>query len=115
MIHPPFAREASATWARRPSAGAFSCRNIESIGKLTDQPVRSSPFTIEIAAYCESDVINTYRVWVRAQRGRGAVDQTKWRGARAFVRQWVQDARPAKGPPTLLRELLCNHSSDRCD
>jgi predicted PolB exonuclease-like 3'-5' exonuclease len=31
----------------------------------------------EIAAYCESDVINTYRVWLRHELFRGRIDQPK--------------------------------------
>lgn len=32
----------------------------------------------EIAAYCESDVINTYRLWLRHELFRGRLDQTKY-------------------------------------
>jgi predicted PolB exonuclease-like 3'-5' exonuclease len=32
----------------------------------------------EIAAYCESDVINTYRVWLRHELFRGRLDQSKY-------------------------------------
>ena len=32
----------------------------------------------EIAAYCESDVVNTYRLWLRHELFRGRLDQSKY-------------------------------------
>jgi predicted PolB exonuclease-like 3'-5' exonuclease len=33
----------------------------------------------EVAAYCESDVVNTYRIWLRYELFRGALSREGWR------------------------------------
>ena len=39
----------------------------------------------EIAAYCESDVINTYRVWLRYELFRGRLSDTKFQASEACL------------------------------
>jgi hypothetical protein len=36
----------------------------------------------EIAAYCESDVVNTYRVWLRYELFRGRLSNEKFQASR---------------------------------
>jgi 3'-5' exonuclease len=39
----------------------------------------------EIAAYCESDVVNTYRVWLRYELFRGRLSDAKFQASEACL------------------------------
>jgi predicted PolB exonuclease-like 3'-5' exonuclease len=49
----------------------------------------------EVAHYCESDVVNTYRVWLVYELFRGALtaDQLNW--SKAQLQDWVQSRKSA--------------------
>jgi 3'-5' exonuclease len=49
----------------------------------------------EIAAYCETDVINTYRLWLRHELFRGALDQTKYEESELRLKHFL-DARTTR-------------------
>jgi len=56
----------------------------------------------EIAAYCESDVVNTYRLWLRHELFRGGLDQSAYEESELRLRAFL-DARRSKTalPPSL--------------
>jgi predicted PolB exonuclease-like 3'-5' exonuclease len=49
----------------------------------------------EIAAYCESDVINTYQVWLRHELFRGRLDQSKYEQCELHLNEFL-DLRKSK-------------------
>jgi predicted PolB exonuclease-like 3'-5' exonuclease len=49
----------------------------------------------EIAAYCESDVINTYQVWLRHELFRGRLDQSKYEQCEVHLNEFL-DLRKSK-------------------
>jgi 3'-5' exonuclease len=51
----------------------------------------------EIAAYCESDVVNTYRVWLRYELFRGRLSNEKFQASEAYL----IDLMKARGEPEL--------------
>jgi predicted PolB exonuclease-like 3'-5' exonuclease len=44
----------------------------------------------EIAEYCESDVLNTYRVWLRYELFRGRLSDAEFRGSEAILADFVK-------------------------
>ena len=44
----------------------------------------------EIAAYCESDVVNTYRLWLRHELFRGRLDQSKYEASELHLREFLE-------------------------
>jgi predicted PolB exonuclease-like 3'-5' exonuclease len=59
----------------------------------------------EIAAYCESDVVNTYRLWLRHELFRGGLDQTKYEDSERRLKAFLE-ARTA-------RVAMCISSGDQ--
>jgi predicted PolB exonuclease-like 3'-5' exonuclease len=51
----------------------------------------------EVADYCETDVVNTYRVWLRYELFRGGVTNTEFDASEAALREFVL-ARAAEKP-----------------
>ena len=51
----------------------------------------------EIAAYCENDVVNTYRVWLRHELFRGRLDQSKYEQSELHLNEFLgrQESRAA--------------------
>ena len=44
----------------------------------------------EIAEYCESDVLNTYRVWLRYELFRGRLSDAEFQGSEATLADFVK-------------------------
>jgi predicted PolB exonuclease-like 3'-5' exonuclease len=44
----------------------------------------------EIAEYCESDVLNTYRVWLRYELFRGRLSETEYEASEAILTEFVR-------------------------
>jgi predicted PolB exonuclease-like 3'-5' exonuclease len=44
----------------------------------------------EIAEYCESDVLNTYRVWLRYELFRGRLSDTEFRASEARLVDFIK-------------------------
>ena len=44
----------------------------------------------EIAEYCESDVLNTYRVWLRHELFRGRLSDAEFQGSEANLADFVK-------------------------
>jgi predicted PolB exonuclease-like 3'-5' exonuclease len=44
----------------------------------------------EIAEYCESDVLNTYRVWLRYELFRGRLSDAEFRTSEASLAEFVK-------------------------
>ena len=44
----------------------------------------------EIAEYCESDVLNTYRVWLRYELFRGRLSEPEFQGSEANLVEFVK-------------------------
>jgi predicted PolB exonuclease-like 3'-5' exonuclease len=44
----------------------------------------------EIAEYCESDVVNTYRVWLRYELFRGRVSEAEYRASEAYLVEFIK-------------------------
>src|SRR5262245_14436004 len=44
----------------------------------------------EIAEYCESDVLNTYRVWLRYELFRGRLSDAEFQGSEATLAEFVK-------------------------
>ena len=44
----------------------------------------------EIAEYCESDVVNTYRVWLRYELFRGRLSDPEFQGSEANLVEFVK-------------------------
>jgi 3'-5' exonuclease len=53
----------------------------------------------EIAEYCESDVVNTYRVWLRYELFRGRLSADQFSGERDQPRRVYQGARQHQAAP----------------
>ncbi len=47
----------------------------------------------EIAAYCESDVVNTYRVWLRHELFRGRLDQSRYDQSELRLNEFLDSRR----------------------
>jgi hypothetical protein len=45
----------------------------------------------EVADYCESDVINTYRLWLRHELFRGGLDQNKYEESELRLKAFLED------------------------
>ena len=43
----------------------------------------------EIADYCENDVVNTYRVWLRCELFRGNLNDAGFQGSEANLREFI--------------------------
>jgi predicted PolB exonuclease-like 3'-5' exonuclease len=43
----------------------------------------------EVAEYCESDVVNTFRIWLRYELFRGSLDREGWERSEAALRTYV--------------------------
>jgi predicted PolB exonuclease-like 3'-5' exonuclease len=50
----------------------------------------------DIAAYCESDVVNTYRVWLRYELFRGRLSNDKFQASEACLIDFMK----ARGSPS---------------
>jgi predicted PolB exonuclease-like 3'-5' exonuclease len=46
--------------------------------------------TAEVAAYCETDVVNTYRVWLRYELFRGRLSENGLRASEANLRDYIR-------------------------
>jgi hypothetical protein len=59
---------------------------------LLGQRLRSITATItrEIAEYCESDVLNAYRVWLRHELFRGRLSDAEFQGSEANLADFVR-------------------------
>ena len=56
----------------------------------------------EIAEYCESDVVNAYRVWLRCELFRGRLTETTHRASELKLIEFVQRQTNRKQKPTNL-------------
>jgi len=56
----------------------------------------------EVAAYCETDVVNTYRVWLRYELFRGRLSENGLRASEAGLSDYVQSRSRAKPHLTAL-------------
>ena len=45
----------------------------------------------EIADYCETDVVNTYRVWLRYELFRGKLMQAEWRESESDLGRFIKE------------------------
>ena len=52
----------------------------------------------EIAAYCESDVVNTYRLWLRRELFRGGIEQTKYEESEHHLKRFLDSRRGSVSP-----------------
>jgi predicted PolB exonuclease-like 3'-5' exonuclease len=43
----------------------------------------------EVAAYCESDVVNTYRVWLRHEMFQGKLSQSAFEASETSLEQYI--------------------------
>ena len=50
----------------------------------------------EIAEYCESDVVNTYRVWLRYELFRGKLSPSQYRLSEDRLREFIEARENAK-------------------
>lgn len=50
----------------------------------------------EVADYCETDVVNTYRVWLRYELFRGTLDETAYETSEANLRNFILSKANAK-------------------
>jgi 3'-5' exonuclease len=50
----------------------------------------------EIAEYCESDVINTYRVWLRYELFRGRLSEPEFQASEANLVEFVKARKTTK-------------------
>jgi 3'-5' exonuclease len=64
----------------------------------------------EVAAYCETDVVNTYRVWLRYELFRGRLSEVGLRGSEANLSDYIRSHSNTK--PHLI-EFLSSEKSDR--
>jgi predicted PolB exonuclease-like 3'-5' exonuclease len=51
----------------------------------------------EIADYCETDVVNTYRIWLRHELFRGKLTEAEYRGSEADLKEFIKaraDSKP---------------------
>ena len=58
----------------------------------------------DIAAYCESDVVNTYRVWLRYELFRGRLSDVAFKASEASLSEFIKARSDAK--PHLA--VICN-------
>ena len=61
----------------------------------------------EIADYCETDIVNTYRVWLRHELFRGTLTHVGLEASEAILQQFI-DTRISTKPH--LRELIATRS-----
>jgi predicted PolB exonuclease-like 3'-5' exonuclease len=59
----------------------------------------------EIAAYCENDVVSTYRVWLRHELFRGAINQSKYEESERCLKAFL-DCRDRRGGLSASSEIL---------
>src|SRR6476660_750866 len=52
----------------------------------------------EIADYCESDVVNTYRLWLRHELFRGGIDQNKYEESELRLKAFLEARQRSVGP-----------------
>ena len=57
-------------------------------GSKVDEMVRAGQID-EVARYCESDVLNTYRVWLRYELFRGAITEQQLEWSEGQIRDFV--------------------------
>jgi 3'-5' exonuclease len=57
----------------------------------------------EIAAYCESDVVNTYRLWIRHELFRGRLDQAKYEESELRLKAFLDYRKGNREPPHEVR------------
>jgi predicted PolB exonuclease-like 3'-5' exonuclease len=57
----------------------------------------------EIAEYCESDVVNTYRVWLRYELFRGRLSRAEFQASEASLVEFIK----ARGKP-ITRHSSCS-------
>ena len=50
----------------------------------------------EIAEYCETDVVNTYRVWLRYELFRGRLSDAEFQGSEAGLVEFIKARSNAK-------------------
>ena len=53
----------------------------------------------EIAAYCESDLVNTYRVWLRHELFRGKLDQSNYEQSELRLKTFLGSRKSRASPP----------------
>jgi predicted PolB exonuclease-like 3'-5' exonuclease len=58
----------------------------------------------EVAAYCETDVVNTYRVWLRYELFRGRLSENGLRASEANLSDYIQSHSLTKPHLTALRK-----------
>ena len=56
----------------------------------------------EIAGYCDSDVLNTYRVWLRHELFRGRLSDAEFRASEANLAEFVKARGNTKPHPACL-------------
>jgi predicted PolB exonuclease-like 3'-5' exonuclease len=44
----------------------------------------------EIADYCETDIVNTYRLWLRYELIRGKLSEQEFQASEANVSEWIR-------------------------
>jgi hypothetical protein len=49
-----------------------------------------SPVALTLADYCESDVVNTYRVWLRHELFRGRLSAQEFEASEAFLIDFIK-------------------------
>jgi 3'-5' exonuclease len=57
----------------------------------------------EVAAYCETDVVNTYRVWLRYELFRGRLTENGLRGSEANLSKYIRSHSNTKPHLTVLK------------
>jgi 3'-5' exonuclease len=61
----------------------------------------------EVAAYCETDVVNTYRVWLRYELFRGRLTENGLRASEAYLGDYIRSYSNTK-PRLRLGQVLKN-------
>ena len=69
---------------------------------LTSRDIREGRIA-EVAAYCETDVVNTYRVWLRYELFRGRLSENGLRASEANLSDYIQSHSHTKPHLTVLR------------
>ena len=62
----------------------------------------------EIADYCETDIVNTYRLWLRHELFRGRLPETEYRASEADLSEFIK-ARAESKPH--LQDFVATHTS----
>ena len=62
----------------------------------------------EIADYCETDIVNTYRLWLRHELFRGRLPEAEYRASEADLSEFIK-ARAESKPH--LQDFVATHTS----